>query len=59
MKKFVSFVLALVMLLSVCAFAMAEGANTKGTGVELTVYTNSGSSGRTGFVSAQLRTASN
>ena len=44
MKKFVSFVLALVMLLSVCAFAMAEGANTKGTGVELTVYTNSGSS---------------
>jgi ABC-type glycerol-3-phosphate transport system substrate-binding protein len=46
MKKFVSFALALIMLLSVCAFAMAEGANTKGTGVELTVYTNSGSSGR-------------
>ena len=46
MKKFVSFALALIMLLSVCAFAMAEGADTKGTGVELTVYTNSGSSGR-------------
>ena len=46
MKKFVSFVLALVMLFSLCAMSLAEGADTKGTGVELTVYTNSGSSGR-------------
>ena len=47
MKKFVSFVLALAMLLSLCSLsAVAEGADTKGTGVELTVYTNSGSSGR-------------
>lgn len=42
MKKVISVVLALAMLL-VCFSAVAE---TKGTGVQLTVYTNSGSSGR-------------
>ena len=45
MKKIVSIMLALVMLLTLSA-ALAEGADTKGTGVELTIYTNSGSSGR-------------
>ena len=49
MKKILAIVMAAIMLLSVCSFAMAEeakGADVKGTGVELTVYTNSGSSGR-------------
>lgn len=45
MKKLLAIVLCLAMVLSMsCAFA--EGANTKGTGVPLTIYTNSGSSGR-------------
>lgn len=46
MKKFVSIMLALIMVLTLSAAALAEGADTKGTGVELTIYTNSGSSGR-------------
>jgi len=46
MKKFVSIMLALMMVLTLSAAALAEGADTKGTGVELTIYTNSGSSGR-------------
>jgi len=48
MKKIVALVLSLIMVLSLTA-AMAEepkGADVKGTGVELTIYTNSGSSGR-------------
>lgn len=45
MKKLLAIVLCLAMALSMsCAFA--EGADTKGTGVPLTIYTNSGSSGR-------------
>lgn len=45
MKKLLALVLSLALIFTVaCAFA--EGANTKGTGVELTIYTNSGSSGR-------------
>ena len=45
MKKLLALVLSLALIFAVaCAFA--EGANTKGTGVELTIYTNSGSSGR-------------
>jgi len=46
MKKFVSIALALIMVLTLGISALAEGADTKGTGVELTIYTNSGSSGR-------------
>lgn len=47
MKRILVFVLALAMVLSMGLVpAMAEGADTKGTGIELTVYTNSGSSGR-------------
>ena len=45
MKKLCALILAVVMMLSVAAFA-ETGADVKGTGVELTVYTNSGSSGR-------------
>lgn len=45
MKKLLALVLSLALIFTVaCAFA--EGADTKGTGVELTIYTNSGSSGR-------------
>ena len=50
MKKIVALALSVVMLLSLAILpALAEGAtgvDVKGTGVELTVYTNSGSSGR-------------
>ena len=45
MKKLLALVLSLALIFAVaCAFA--EGANTKGTGTPLTIYTNSGSSGR-------------
>ena len=49
MKKIVAFVLALVLVFSLAGAAMADeakGADVKGTGVALTIYTNSGSSGR-------------
>ena len=49
MKKVLAMVLALVFALSLVGTAMAEeakGADVKGTGVALTIYTNSGSSGR-------------
>ncbi|MBQ9324278.1 MAG: extracellular solute-binding protein [Clostridia bacterium] len=47
MKKLIALVLAAVMMLTLAVLpAMAEGADTKGTGVPLTIYTNSGSSGR-------------
>ena len=51
MKKLFAMLMALVMLLTLAvmpALADAEptGADVKGTGVELTIYTNSGSSGR-------------
>ena len=45
MKKLLALVLSLALIFTV-ACACAEGADTKGTGVELTIYTNSGSSGR-------------
>ena len=45
MKKLIALVLSLIMVFSLSC-AIAEGANTKGTGVALTIYTNSGSSGR-------------
>ncbi|MBQ8082262.1 MAG: extracellular solute-binding protein [Clostridia bacterium] len=48
MKKFLALFLALAMVLSLSA-ALAEeakGADVKGTGVELVIYTNSGTSGR-------------
>lgn len=57
MKKILSLVLA-VMMLSVMAFgAVAEGADTKGTGVQLTVYTNSGSSGRDAWLIERAKEA--
>ena len=43
MKRILAMLIALMLVLGV---ALAEGADTKGTGVELTIYTNSGSSGR-------------
>jgi iron(III) transport system substrate-binding protein len=48
MKKLMALVLSLAMLLSLSAAANAEatGADVKGTGVQLTIYTNSGSNGR-------------
>ncbi len=49
MKKIVAFVLALVLVFSLAGAALADdakGADVKGTGVALTIYTNSGSSGR-------------
>lgn len=47
MKKVLALVLAVIMLLGCSAFAEeAKGADVKGTGVALTIYTNSGSSGR-------------
>ncbi len=49
MKKVLALVLVLCMSLAVCsAFAEGEpvGVECKGTGIELTVYTNSGSDGR-------------
>lgn len=47
MKKLIALILGLVMILSVASVcAEATGADVKGTGVELTIYTNSGSSGR-------------
>ena len=49
MKKIVILVLSLMMVLSLSVTAMAQeatGADVKGTGVALTIYTNSGSSGR-------------
>ena len=49
MKKILAMVLAIVMVLSLAVSAVAEqatGADVRGTGVELTIYTNSGSSGR-------------
>ncbi|MBR5231809.1 MAG: extracellular solute-binding protein [Clostridia bacterium] len=45
MKKLIALVLSLIMVFSLSC-AIAEGADTKGTGVALTIYTNSGSSGR-------------
>ena len=45
MKKLIALVMSLIMVFSLSC-AIAEGANTKGTGVALTIYTNSGSSGR-------------
>ena len=45
MKKIVAFVLALVLVFSLAGAAMADeakGADVKGTGVALTIYTNSG-----------------
>ena len=48
MKKVFALILTLALVLSMGLSAMAEatGADVKGTGVTLTVYTNSGSSGR-------------
>ena len=49
MKRFLAVLLAVLMLVSVVAIGSAEeakGADIKGTGVQLTVYTNSGNSGR-------------
>lgn len=49
MKKVISALLALAMMLAMVGGAVAEGetgADVKGTGVELTIYTNSGDSGR-------------
>ena len=49
MKRFLAVLLAVLMLVSVVAIGSAEeakGADVKGTGVQLTVYTNSGNSGR-------------
>lgn len=45
MKKLLALALCLAMIFTV-ACVCAEGANTKGTGTPLTIYTNSGSSGR-------------
>lgn len=45
MKKLLALVLSLVMIFT-AACVLAEGADTKGTGTPLTIYTNSGSSGR-------------
>ena len=45
MKKLLALVLSLALIFTV-ACACAEGADTKGTGTPLTIYTNSGSSGR-------------
>ena len=49
MKKILALVLSLIFALSLTGAALAEeakGADVKGTGVALTIYTNSGSSGR-------------
>ena len=46
MKKILAVVLALIMVLSLASAVAETGADVKGTGVELTIYTNSGSSGR-------------
>ncbi len=49
MKKVLALVLALCMVVALGAAAFADdakGADVKGTGVALTIYTNSGSSGR-------------
>lgn len=46
MKKALALVLSLVLLLSIGAMAEGKGSDVKGTGVDLVVYTNSGSSGR-------------
>lgn len=47
MKKLIALVLGLVMILSAASVcAEATGADVKGTGTPLTIYTNSGSSGR-------------
>lgn len=56
MKKLLALVLSLVMIFTV-ACVCAEGAETQGTGVELTIYTNSGSSGRAEWL--QERAAQN
>ncbi|MBQ8086883.1 MAG: extracellular solute-binding protein [Clostridia bacterium] len=45
MKRIFALILSVLFILGGCS-ALAEGADTKGTGIELTVYTNSGSSGR-------------
>ena len=46
MKKVFALILAVMMIAVMAVGAVAQGAETKGTGVQLTVYTNSGSSGR-------------
>lgn len=46
MKKLVSMLLILAMVMGLSAFALAEGTTVQGTGVTLTVYSNSVSDGR-------------
>lgn len=46
MKKIFALIIAVMMITVMAVSAVAQGADTKGTGVQLTVYTNSGSSGR-------------
>ena len=55
MKKLFALVLALALVIGLCP-AMADtatGADCKGTGIELTIYTNSGSSGRDEWLKAR------
>lgn len=59
MKKILALLLAIMMLMTCCtAFAdEAKGADVKGTGVALTVYTNSGSSGRDAWLTERAAQA--
>ena len=54
MKKLFALVLALALVIGLCpAMADTTGADCKGTGIELTIYTNSGSSGRDEWLKAR------
>ncbi len=46
MKKTIALILILALMLPLCALAEGAGSDVKGTGVALTIYTNSGSDGR-------------
>ena len=57
MKKVLALVLALALSLSLCSAFAETGADVRGTGVHLNIYTNSGSSGRGDWLKARAAEA--
>lgn len=55
MKKILAFVLVAIMALALIPALAETGADVKGTGVPLTIYTNSGSSGRADWLQERAK----